>query len=232
LTAAILQAYDPLVSKLLPSTMLPGGRVFADLLTHSRITTPGSFFITAGKAKMKAETKPPPDGAPQMIAFPAAFTLSPVDRNSDPTRIASLESLVFDSDVCLTLDGYTDLLEPDPPVQRTHAWKAECTSTGQLVGHMIVDLFPSQASIIRLCVHPEFRRRGIGRSMIRSALLMTNKHRTRIYCIVEDDNLPMHKLLSSCGYIAAAMVDDSDFRRDGDHAYEFRYLRDWVKADA
>ena len=57
-------------------------------------------------------------------------------------------------------------------------------------------------------------------------------HTVGHYCIVEDDNYPMHQLLKSCGHIAAEVLDDSDVRGEGTHAYEFRYLRDWIKADA
>jgi len=78
-----------------------------------------------------------------------------------------------------------------------------------IVGYLVMDhAFFERGFVVMLCVHPERRRRGIGRVLMRHA---EGACRTqRIFTSTNRSNLPMQRLLEGLGYRCSGMVDDLD----------------------
>ena len=78
-----------------------------------------------------------------------------------------------------------------------------------VVGYLVMDHgFFERGFVVMLCVHPERRRRGIGRALLRHA---EGACRTpRIFTSTNRSNLPMQRLLEGMGYRRSGLVDDLD----------------------
>ncbi|MFU8888845.1 MAG: GNAT family N-acetyltransferase [Trueperaceae bacterium] len=78
-----------------------------------------------------------------------------------------------------------------------------------VLGYLVMDhAFFERGFVVMLCVHPERRRRGIGRALLRHA---ERACRTpRIFTSTNRSNLPMQRLLEGMGYRRSGEVDDLD----------------------
>jgi ribosomal-protein-alanine N-acetyltransferase len=73
----------------------------------------------------------------------------------------------------------------------------------RVLGFMLYKVHDNRVVIIRLAVHPDYRRRGLGRWMLdRLHCRRYTQRRERLTCAVPDDNLPAHLWLRSCGFQA------------------------------
>jgi ribosomal protein S18 acetylase RimI-like enzyme len=80
---------------------------------------------------------------------------------------------------------------------------------GVVVGYLVMDHgFFGRGFVVMLCVHPEHRRRGIGRALMRRA--EQGCATTRIFTSTNRSNLPMQRLLEGLGYRRSGEVDDLD----------------------
>lgn len=100
----------------------------------------------------------------------------------------------------------------------------------RVVGYVVYELHKHRLNIIRLAVHPDFRRTSMATIMlekIKGKLYGTGKHsseRTAVTVSVPDDNLPAHLLLKSAGFVAMGVKRKF---RDAD-VYGFIFDRSWV----
>ena len=78
-----------------------------------------------------------------------------------------------------------------------------------VVGYLVMDhAFFGRGFVVMLCVHPEHRRQGIGRTLLCRA---EEACRTpRLFTSTNRSNLPMQRLLEGLGYRHSGMVDDLD----------------------
>lgn len=77
----------------------------------------------------------------------------------------------------------------------------------QVVGFFIYEMHKSKLEIVRLAVHPEFRRRGVGTQMLARLYSKLSSHRrTRIVATVPESELNVLQLLRSAGYLATRTV--------------------------
>ncbi len=78
-----------------------------------------------------------------------------------------------------------------------------------VVGYLVSDhAFFGRGFVAMLCVHPERRREGIGRALMRHAERVCRTE--RIFTSTNRSNLPMQRLLEGLGYRCSGMVDDLD----------------------
>ena len=95
---------------------------------------------------------------------------------------------------------------------------------GRVVGFMIYRLDKKALTLLNMAVHPQFRRRGVGASLLdKLAGKLSTKRRERIEISVIDSNLPCHLFLRSLGYEAVEVLRDYEY--DEGHvqdAYRFR----------
>ncbi len=79
---------------------------------------------------------------------------------------------------------------------------------GAIRGYVIVGEFFSHAFIELLLVHPDFRRRGIGASLIRSAEI--DAPTGKLFTSTNESNLPMQRLCERAGFVRSGMVENLD----------------------
>ncbi len=74
-------------------------------------------------------------------------------------------------------------------------------SGGQLAGYACADVVGAEGQIIRLAVHPEAQRRGIGRALLNAALTYCQAHEARLAIInTQDSNRPALQLYEAAGF--------------------------------
>lgn len=79
----------------------------------------------------------------------------------------------------------------------------------RVVGFMIYELHRRTLVLIDLAVHPDFRRRGVGRQLIGRLLSkLSHQRRNRLSVIVSDHNLPAHLFFRAIGMRASDIVRD------------------------
>ncbi len=72
----------------------------------------------------------------------------------------------------------------------------------QLVGTVIVSCDTRRGWINRLAVDPNYKRRGIAKTLIAESEKVLRKHGIRIFCaLIEDYNIASRKLFKECGYV-------------------------------
>jgi ribosomal protein S18 acetylase RimI-like enzyme len=71
----------------------------------------------------------------------------------------------------------------------------------RLVGTVVVTSDGRKGWINRLAVHPDFRRKGVAKTLIRESEETLRKHGLRIFCaLIEDYNKSSMQLFRKCGY--------------------------------
>jgi ribosomal-protein-alanine N-acetyltransferase len=93
----------------------------------------------------------------------------------------------------------------------------------QVVGFMIYELHKTRLQLLNYAVHPEFRRRGVGRQMIsKLAGKLSSHRRTKIALQVRESNLPAQLFFRSQGFRALEVV--REFYEDtGEDSYVLQY---------
>jgi ribosomal-protein-alanine N-acetyltransferase len=82
---------------------------------------------------------------------------------------------------------------------------------GRIVGYMAYELCPRHLEVIRLVVHPHYRRQGIGRQLIaRLATKLTSHRRNSIALNVSEWETGPHLWLKACGFEAIRVVPGRD----------------------
>lgn len=93
-------------------------------------------------------------------------------------------------------------------------WVAEVPGNGRVVAFMIYRLEKTYLDLLHLAVHPEFRRRGIGRRLIECLFGKLGGNRCRLRAAVPDSQLAMHLFLAAMGFWACGVTrggfDDRD----------------------
>lgn len=95
----------------------------------------------------------------------------------------------------------------------------------RVVGFMIYELHKNRLHIMNFCVHPEYRRRGVGDQMLtKLAGKLSDQRRSRIMLEVRERNLAAQLFFRKAGFRAITVL--RDFYEDTvEDAYlmEFRY---------
>lgn len=73
---------------------------------------------------------------------------------------------------------------------------------GKLVGAVIASSDSRKGWINRLAVDPDYRRRGVARTLIAEAEKVLRQKGLRIFCaLVEESNIASRELFKKCGYL-------------------------------
>ncbi len=89
---------------------------------------------------------------------------------------------------------------------------------GRIVGYILFWLLPGEIDIHNVAVHPEFRRRGLGRRLLEQVIAEARgRASSRITLEVRKSNLPAQKLYESMGF-AYNGVRKNYYSDDGEDA--------------
>ena len=95
----------------------------------------------------------------------------------------------------------------------------------RVVGFMIYELHKNRLHVLNFAVRPEFRRRGVGHSMIRKLIgKLSDQRRNRILLEIRETNLDAQLFFRACGFRAISVL--REFYEDSpEDAYlmQFRY---------
>lgn len=109
----------------------------------------------------------------------------------------------------------------------------------RIAGYVVYDMLPRAISIATLAVAPQFRRRGVGRAMIRSLLNYVNAQqsfsqstgkRDRITALVRETSLESQLFLKAVGFRAVSVIK-SPYEQTDEDGYWFE-LRSRVNSKA
>ena len=79
---------------------------------------------------------------------------------------------------------------------------AEDTMSDHILGHMIYELHRTRIELVRLVVHPAYRRRGVGTMMVgRLKAKMSQNRRTSWCCLVSETQLDVQLFLRASGLV-------------------------------
>ena len=93
----------------------------------------------------------------------------------------------------------------------------------RIVGFMLYELHKSKIQILNFCVHPEYRRQGIGAQMAQKLTAKLSAHRrTRILLHVRETNLDAQRFFRAQGYRATEVVR-GHFEDTDEDAYVMEY---------
>jgi len=80
-----------------------------------------------------------------------------------------------------------------------YCWVLE--SDGVLAAYGILALGAGESHILNLCVHPDYQRRGLGKTMLRHLLEVADKHHANVtYLEVRPSNFPAIRLYLDSGF--------------------------------
>ena len=101
----------------------------------------------------------------------------------------------------------------------------------RVVGFMIYELHKNRLHVLNFAVRPEFRRRGVGASMIRKLIgKLSDQRRNRILLEIRETNLDAQLFFRDCGFRAISVLrgfyDDSP-----EDAYLMQYRYRGVAAE-
>lgn len=91
-----------------------------------------------------------------------------------------------------------------------------------VVAYMIYELEKRRIHLQNICVHPDYRRLGIGRQMMDKLMgKLCDNRRNRLYCVVRETNLPAQLFFRDYG-LRALMVMRGHFSETSEDAYLFQ----------
>ncbi len=95
----------------------------------------------------------------------------------------------------------------------------------RVVGFMIYELHKNQLHILNFAVHPDFRRRGIGESMVQKLIgKLSHQRRNRILLEVRETNLSAQLFFRRAGFRAVSVLRDFyDDTTEDAYLMQFRY---------
>lgn len=76
------------------------------------------------------------------------------------------------------------------------------------VGFLIYEIFMRRFSILRMAILPSYRRRGIGRSLVKRLTERLTEARPLVSAEVRESNLPAQLFLSSSGFSGVEVMRD------------------------
>jgi ribosomal-protein-alanine N-acetyltransferase len=94
----------------------------------------------------------------------------------------------------------------------------------RVVGFMIYELHKAKLQILNFCVHPEYRRQGVGHQMVAKLVGKLSSHRrTRISLNIRESNLPAQLFYRTQGFRALEVVREH-YEDTSEDAYVMQYL--------
>lgn len=119
---------------------------------------------------------------------------------ADLPQVVAIESQCFDD--AMNTDQIREYLK----IRNNIGMVAEDNRSGKVMGHIIYELLKDQIVVLRLAVHPNYQRKGIGRLMLETVeRKLTPDKRRRICLMVSDSLLPVHLFLKAVGYKATSV---------------------------
>ncbi len=101
----------------------------------------------------------------------------------------------------------------------------------RVVGFMIYELHKTKLQVLNFCVHPEYRRQGVGNQMVAKLVGKLSTHRrTRIVMSVRESNLQAQLFYRVQGFRASGVLREH-YEDTGEDAYLMQYLLDESMAD-
>jgi len=102
----------------------------------------------------------------------------------------------------------------------------------RVVGFMIYELHKNRLHILNFAVHPDFRRRGVGKSMVRKLIgKLSQQRRNRILLEIRETNLDAQLFFRDAGFRAISVL--RDFYEDTtEDAYLMQYRYNPADAEA
>ena len=93
----------------------------------------------------------------------------------------------------------------------------------QVVGFMIYELHKSKLHILNFAVHPQFRRRRVGKQMVQKLISKLSSHRRNCITLeARETNLESQLFFRSAGFTATSVLR-GHFDDTGEDAYVMRY---------
>lgn len=96
----------------------------------------------------------------------------------------------------------------------------------RVVGYMIYDLHRRRLELLKLAVHPAFRRQRVGAQLVRKLIgKLSPQRRTELVAMVDDRLTGAHLFFRAAGMVATTVVRDWIDTVDNDvrDAYRFEY---------
>lgn len=94
----------------------------------------------------------------------------------------------------------------------------------KLVAYVLYDTYNKEISILRLGVHPEYRRRGMGWRLVNRLKSRLHMYKPKLIARVPDKCLEGHLFLEKQGFVASRVI-----RTDGGDSYEFIFRKEWLE---
>lgn len=92
-----------------------------------------------------------------------------------------------------------------------------------LVGFIVYELYKTQVAVLNLAVHPDYRRRGVGRQMVERLISKLTQHRRdKITLEVRERNLPAQLFFKALGFQAVRVLREY-YPDTGEDAYVMQY---------
>ena len=96
----------------------------------------------------------------------------------------------------------------------------------KVVGFMIYELHKTKLQVLNFCVHPEYRRQGIGNQMVAKLVGKLSSHRrTRIVLSVRESALQAQLFYRVQGFRAVEVAREH-YQDTGEDAFVMQYLFD------
>lgn len=91
-----------------------------------------------------------------------------------------------------------------------------------VIGYMVYELRPKSIALWSLAVHPEFRRRGVGKTLIQKLQSKLKTGRNSIVLEVRESNTDAHLFLRDQGFFAVGVLREF-YPETREDAYLFRF---------
>jgi ribosomal-protein-alanine N-acetyltransferase len=152
-----------------------------------------------------------PQGAPPALRVRPRYLLS-----RDMPEVLAIERASFDYH--WDEDGFLREL------RRRNSLGYVAEHADRIVGFMIYRLLKDRLRLVDLAVHPEFRRRGVGRQLTgKLAERLSHHGKPRIVLLVRETNLTAQAFFRRRGYRALEVVREH-YPDTGEAAYAMQYL--------
>lgn len=130
---------------------------------------------------------------PLSVAAPPAAVIRPVTA-SDLPALAALDEAVFAPPYQLASGELIEYMV-------TSGYFVVAEEGSQLAGYACADVVGQEGQIIRVAVHPDARRRGIGGALLNAALTYCHTHQARLVMVnTQDSNQPALQLYEGVGF--------------------------------
>lgn len=132
----------------------------------------------------------------------------------DLPEVLSIESASFD--FCWCEDDFIRVLRCRNCIGMVVEYRE------RVVGFMIYELHRNRLHVLNFAVHPDFRRSGVGRALVRKlASKLSNDRRNKIFLEVRETNLPAQKFFRECGFRAVSILRGF-YEETGEDGYQMQ----------